>query len=73
MLPTIMERVGGRYCVVLVAIGIGVAGATGCATESPKAAPTMTQEQVKGNADKSFERLKQEEKNRAVGSGAASY
>jgi hypothetical protein len=33
----------------------------------------MMPEQVKSNADKSFERLNQEEKNRAVGSGAASY
>ncbi|MBS0151765.1 MAG: hypothetical protein JSR31_12560 [Nitrospira sp.] len=71
MLPTIMERVGGRYWVVAVAVG--VASTTGCATESPKPVPTMTQEQVKSNADKSFERLKQEEKNRAVDSGAASY
>ena len=73
MLPTIMKRVNGRYWVVAVAIGIGVTSSTGCATESPKPASTMTSEQVKSNADKSFERLKQEEKNRAVGSGAASY
>ncbi|WP_090749902.1 hypothetical protein [Candidatus Nitrospira nitrosa] len=73
MLPTIMKRVKGRYWVVAVAIGIGVASATGCATESLKPAPTMTPEQVKSNADKSFERLKQEEKNRAVGSEAVSY
>ncbi len=73
MLSTIMKRVKGRYWVVAVAIGIGVASATGCATESPKPVPTMTPEQVKANADKSFERLKQEEKNRALGSGAVSY
>lgn len=72
MLAEFMERAGGRWCVV-VAMGIGVAIATGCATESPKPAPAMTPEQVKSNADKSFERLKQEEKNRAVGSEAAPY
>jgi hypothetical protein len=73
MLRTNMERVGGRYCVVVVAIGIGVASTMGCATESQTPATTITQEQVKSNADKSFERLKQEEKNRAVDSGAAPY
>jgi hypothetical protein len=73
MLSTIMKRVKGRYWVVAVAIGIGVASATGCVTDSPKPVPTMTPEQVKSNADKSFERLKQEEKNRALGSGAVSY
>jgi hypothetical protein len=67
------EGRGLRYCMVVVAIGIGVASMTGCATDSPTPASTMTQEQVKSNADKSFERLKQEEKNRAVGSGAAPY
>ena len=73
MFHEIMKRIGGRRCVVVVAIGIGVASVTGCATDSPKPAPAMTQEQVKTNADKSFERLKQEEKNRAVGSEAAPY
>ncbi len=72
MFAELMERAGGRWCMV-VAMGIGVAIATGCATESPKPAPVMTPEQVKSNADKSFERLKQEEKNRAVGSEAAPY
>jgi hypothetical protein len=33
----------------------------------------MTQEQVKSNADKSFEKLKQEEKNRPADSGPVSY
>jgi hypothetical protein len=33
----------------------------------------VTQEQVRSNADKTFEKLKQEEKNRAVDSGAAPY
>jgi hypothetical protein len=33
----------------------------------------MTQDQVRSNADKAFEKLKQEEKNRTSGSGAAPY
>ena len=56
-----------------VAFGVGSVSLMGCATDSAKSVPTMTQEQVKSNADKSFERLKQEEKNRAVGSGASAY
>ncbi len=73
MFSNSMESVGGRYWVVVVAIVAGFSSVTGCATDSSQPAPTMTQEQVKGNADKSFERLKQEEKNRAVGSGSTSY
>ncbi len=72
MLSTIVGRIGGGYC-VMVAIGIGVASVTGCSTDSPKPASTMTQEQVKSHADKSFERLKQEEKDRAIGSGPTPY
>lgn len=52
--------------VLLLAIG-------GCAGEAPKSAPTMTQDQVRGNADRAFEKLKQEEKNRAVDSGVGPY
>ena len=73
MLSTIVKRIGGRNCVVVVAIGIGVANMTGCTTDSHKPASTMTQDQVKNNADKSFDKLKQEEKNRAEGSGPAPY
>jgi len=58
-----MERKNG-----LIATGIGVLLLVtgGCAGETPKPAPTMTQEQVRSNADKAFEKLKQEEKNRTV-------
>jgi len=57
------------------AAGVGVVLLTmgGCADEAPKPAPTMTQDQVRSNADKAFEKLKQEEKNRAVGSGVGPY
>jgi hypothetical protein len=73
MLHVIMERIGCRHCAVVVAIGVCVASATGCATDSPKPVSTMTQEQVKSNADKSFEKLKQEEKHRPADSGPGPY
>ncbi len=73
MLKSIMAKIAGRYAVAVLAIGAGIVSAVGCATDSPQPAPTMTQEQVKSNADKSFERLKQEEKNRDTGSGPAPY
>ncbi len=61
-----MERENG-----LIATGIGVLLLVtgGCAGETPKPAPTMTQDQVRSNADKAFEKLKQEEKNHTVNSG----
>lgn len=59
----------------MIAAGIGVLllATGGCAGEAPKPAPTVTEGQVRSNADKAFEKLKQEEKNRAVDSGAVSY
>lgn len=56
----------------LIAIGIGavLVAMAGCAGEALKPAPTVTQEQVRSNADKAFEKLKQEEKSRA---GAVPY
>ncbi|MBX3327028.1 MAG: hypothetical protein U0223_05230 [Nitrospira sp.] len=73
MVEQLMERIGDTYRVVVVLIGIGVASVAGCAADSPKPASTITQDQVKSNADRSFERLKQEEKNRTAGSGPAPY
>lgn len=43
----------------LVAAGALVAG---CASENPKPMAQPSSEQVKGNADRGFERLKQEER-----------
>jgi hypothetical protein len=42
-------------------IGLG-----GCASEAPKSTSTMTPEQVRGHADKAFEKLKQEEQGRSA-------
>ncbi len=68
-----IERISGRWCVMIAVLGLGVVSVAGCAGDSPKPTSTMTQDQVKGNADKAFEKLKQEEKNRTSGSGAAAY
>ncbi len=38
----------------------------GCASEAPKPTSTMTPEQVRGHADKTFEKLKLEEQGRSA-------
>jgi hypothetical protein len=59
----------------LVVAGMGVLLSVmgGCAGHTPKPEPTMTQDQIRSHADKAFERLQQEEKNRAVDSGVGPY
>ncbi len=59
----------------LIAAGIGVLLLTmgGCVGEAPRPAPTMTQDQVRSNADKAFDKLKQEEKNHSGASGSGSH
>ena len=66
-------RTGSRNGVIAVGIGALLLSTGGCAGEAPKPASTMTREQVRSNADKAFEKLKQEEKNRAVDSGVVPY
>ncbi|UVT14415.1 MAG: hypothetical protein H8K04_11175 [Nitrospira sp.] len=70
------EKTGGtahkRRWLILVA-GVVLAGTGGCAGEAPKPASTVTQDQVRDHGDKAFDKLKQEEKNRAVGSGVGPY
>ena len=41
-------------------------GLGGCASDAPKSTSTMTPEQVRGHADKTFEKLKQEEQGRST-------
>ena len=38
----------------------------GCASEAPKGPPLPTTDQVRGHADRAFEKLKQEEQERAA-------
>ncbi|HWF62302.1 MAG TPA: hypothetical protein VN666_18615 [Nitrospira sp.] len=54
-------------------LGLWLLSAGGCAGNAPKPAPTMMQDQVREHADKTFDKLKQEEKNRPVGSGVGPY
>lgn len=57
-------RVGPKHGLIAIGIGTVLVAMASCAGEAPKPAPTVTQEQVRSNADKAFEKLKQEEKNR---------
>lgn len=74
-----MNRTGAQRCTgwrrvtagCLVAIAAGVGWLTGCAGEPPKPAPTVTPEQVRGHADKAFDKLKQEEQRRTDDPAAA--
>lgn len=53
-----------------VAIGMAIIllGLVGCATETPKAASPISQDQVREHSEQAFDKLKQEENNRATGS-----
>lgn len=56
-----------RVCGVLVGtLGVMLVSLEGCASDPPKPAPTVTPDQVRSHADKAFDKLKQEEQNRAV-------
>lgn len=63
-----MRQTGYKNGLSVTGVGVLLVALGGCAGEAPKPTPTMTQDQVQSNADKAFEKLKQEEKNRAVGS-----
>lgn len=53
---------------VVAASGVALflMGMSGCASEPPKPAQTVTPDQVRGHADKTFEKLKLEEQNRSA-------
>ncbi|MBK9305969.1 MAG: hypothetical protein IPM58_02510 [Nitrospira sp.] len=53
---------------VMAGMAMMLFGLVGCATETPKAAPSMTQDHVREHSEQAFDKLKQEEKNRAAGS-----
>ena len=52
---------GAGAVMASVLLGFG-----GCASEAPKSTSTMTPEQVRGHADKAFEKLKLEEQGRST-------
>ncbi len=65
------ERAGG---LMIGLLGMSLLGLAGCANKQPSApAPTVSTEQVRGHADKAFENLKQEERDRAPDPAGASY
>ncbi len=66
-------RTGHKNGLVTAGIGALLMAMGGCAGDAPKPAPTMTQDQVRNNADKAFEKLKQEQRNRAGGLGEDPY
>lgn len=55
-------------------LGVLLVGLGGCAGEQPKpSSPTVTPDHVRSHADKAFENLKQEERDRAMNPGEPSY
>jgi len=48
----------------VIGLVLGCTMLTGCASDPPKPAPTVTPDQVRSHADKAFDKLKQEEQNR---------
>jgi len=73
MLEKAIWRMEWKHGVIATGIGLLMLAMEGCAGEASKPAPTVTQDQVRSHADKAFEKLKQEEKNRAVDSGVVPY
>jgi hypothetical protein len=57
------RKVGG---LIAGPLGLWLLSIGGCAGEPPKPMPTVTSDQVRTHADKAFDKLKQEEQQRAV-------
>jgi len=66
MAEGMMQRNGRDRSVMAGLLGVVMLSLGGCAGEPPKPAPTVTPDQVRSHADKAFEKLKQEEQNRAA-------
>ncbi len=64
MLENQTWRMGYTNVLSVVGIGLLLMALGGCAGDAPKPAPTMTPDQVRSNADKTFDTLEQEQKNR---------
>jgi hypothetical protein len=54
-------------------LAILLLGVGGCSSEAPKPTSSVTPEQVRGHADKAFEKLKQEEQGRSTNSALPAY
>lgn len=61
-----MLRRGTHRGVAGVAAGAWLVMLSGCVSDPPKPASTVTPEQVRSHADKAFDKLKQEEQQRGV-------
>lgn len=60
--PSRMQQSG-----VVIIVGLFVLSLiTACASDQPKPLPQPTPDQVRGHADRTFEKLKQEEQERAI-------
>ena len=58
-------RMGEGDRLVIGLLGMFLVGLVGCASKQPSSpAPTVTSEQVRGHADKAFDKLEQEERGR---------
>ncbi|HEX6825263.1 MAG TPA: hypothetical protein VF077_03020 [Nitrospiraceae bacterium] len=57
-----MQRCGVTIVVSLFVLSL----VTACASDQPKPLPQPTPDQVRGHADRAFDKLKQEEQERAV-------
>ena len=65
----------GRGGVLMVSLlGTLLVSLVGCASKQPSSpATTVTPEQVRGHADKTFDKLKQEERDRTADPASTSY
>jgi len=62
------KMIGIHERAIVVGMAMLLFGLVGCATETPKTAPPITQDHVREHSEQAFDKLKQEEKNRAAGS-----
>ncbi len=64
-----MQRSSGSTAAVAASVWtLCLIGMSGCASEPPKPAVAVRPDQVRGHADKTFEKLKQEEQGRPADS-----
>jgi outer membrane biogenesis lipoprotein LolB len=64
-----MKQVGMKRAVGLV-VGVGMLMLTGCSSKEPKPMQQPTPDQVRGHADRGFDNLKKEEKDRGTQTNA---